>query len=439
MKVRFSILLLTAIACLALGAKYGPGLVRDNGVTGDLQSPRVLVREVAAENPFPAQPPQEAQDDAAYGDYSLNLNPAEQSILDFVDNLGSRLYRLASPGVVNITTQDLYYNWFFEPVPMQGAGSGFLIDDEGYILTNYHVVAVKKTWDLNDLAQNNAKNIMVTLFNGVSLKAEFIGADPYMDVALLKIDPSDRKLEGRMLKPLPIEDNGVRVGQMTFAIGNPFGLHSTISRGIVSALNREITTERGFTIKSLVQTDTAINPGNSGGPLLNAHGKVVGINTLIISPDVGAQGIGFAIPASSALKVVPQLKLYGYVRRPDLGIEGIPLTSRDIVGHHLKNIRRGIVISKVYEDSPAAMIGLKPAQLVGYNRTGRLVARIGDILVAVDGQPVGDMNDLTRILAGLKIGDTVTIRYYRDGKLYEAEVELFADQRSLMARQYRQG
>ncbi|TVQ17663.1 MAG: peptidase S1, partial [Spirochaetaceae bacterium] len=210
-----------------------------------------------------------------------------------------RVFEARNDGVVNISTQRVTLNWFFEPVPEQGqSGSGSIIDQRGYVLTNNHVV-------------RGASEITVTLADGTSLPGEVIGTDPENDLAVLKIDPHGRELT---TIPLGRSDN-LRVGQKVLAIGNPFAIGRTLTTGVVSGLDRSVRADANFVINGLIQTDASINPGNSGGPLLNSRGEMIGVNTMIYSSTGGSIGIGFAVPSETARRIVPDLIEFGAVRR----------------------------------------------------------------------------------------------------------------------------
>ena len=228
-----------------------------------------------------------------------------ESSLDPTEKESVRIYREAAPAVANIVTRTVEYDFFLNAVPMEGAGSGFVIDIDGHILTNYHVV-------------QGAETIEVTLGDQSRYKAKFIGADPRNDIALIQIDS-----RGCKLTPLPLGDSrNLLVGQRVLAIGNPFGFQSTLTTGVVSSLGRTVQTSDTTFIDEAIQTDAAINRGNSGGPLLNSHGDVIGINSAIFSPSGTAAGIGFAIPINTARRVANDLITKGRVRRATLGAEG---------------------------------------------------------------------------------------------------------------------
>jgi S1-C subfamily serine protease len=283
----------------------------------------------------------------------------------------------------------------------RGSGSGFLWDRLGHVVTNHHVVA-------------GATGAMVRLADGRAFAAALVGASPAHDLAVLRIGlGADRP------PPLPLgTSHDLRVGQKVFAIGNPFGLDWTLTTGIVSALNRELPAEGGGVIEGLIQTDAAINPGNSGGPLLDSAGRLIGVNTAIVSPAGASAGIGFAVPVDTVNRVVPQLIATGRFVRPVLGIR---------VEHQLNAalVRRygieGVFVLEVERGSPAARAGLRPARLGG---DGSFAP--GDVIVAVDGRPVARVADLLNALDRFAPGAEVTVTLMRDGRRLDVSVVLEA-------------
>ncbi len=295
-------------------------------------------------------------------------------------------------------------NFWLEVIPREGQGSGFIIDREGYILTNNHVVA-------------NARKITVTMADGTKIPASLVGRDPTSDLAVIKIPPG-------YVDAVAIlgDSDKIRVGQKAIAIGNPFGLSHTLTTGIVSALNRGIMTEDGHQIDSLIQTDAAINPGNSGGPLLNSNGEVMGINSAIYSRSGGYQGIGFAIPSNHARYVATELITSGRVARPWLGITGLSVSPELSEGLRL-SAERGVLIIEVFRGSPAYDAGLQ-----GGTRdviAGGLRFRIGgDIITSIDGHDITGMKEMGRLIDKLRVGQTVVIKIYRNGRPMELNVLL---------------
>jgi S1-C subfamily serine protease len=311
------------------------------------------------------------------------------------------VFHEASPSVVYITSTSLEYrrslfrlNLFEIP---QGAGSGFIWDHDGHIVTNYHVIA-------------GASAIEVTLADHSVWPARFVGGEPDKDLAVVKIDaPSDEQ------KPLPIgTSSDLLVGQKVFAIGNPFGLDQTLTTGVVSALGREISSLTGRPIRDVIQTDAAINPGNSGGPLLDSAGRLIGVNTQIASPSGASVGIGFAVPVDIVNRVVPQIIRHGRVIRPGLGIQAVP----DSVARRLDI--SGVLIADVQRGSAAEEAGLRGTLLT---QRGQL-RQLGDIITKINDQPISNLYDLLDALEKQKVGDRVHITYKREGREQEATVRL---------------
>ncbi len=297
--------------------------------------------------------------------------------------------------VVNIATTTLGMNFWMEVIPRQGQGSGFIIDQKGYILTNNHVVA-------------KAQKIVVTMANGKKVQASLVGRDPTSDLAIIKV-PAEKVQAVATLG----DSDRIRPGQKAIAIGNPFGLSHTLTTGVVSALKRSIRTQEGIQIDNLIQTDAAINPGNSGGPLLNSNGEVIGINTAIFSLTGGYQGIGFAIPINLAKDIATQLITSGRVARPWLGISGISITE-DLAEQIGLDVNQGILVVEVIRGSPAHEAGLRE----GNQRAiiGRLRVRLGgDIITAIDGKRVSSMEALLRHVDDFKVGQTITLDIVRGG------------------------
>jgi len=328
--------------------------------------------------------------------------------LDSTETENVRIYKEAAPAVANIVTRALEYDFFYGAVPTEGAGSGFLIDTDGHILTNNHVV-------------DGAQTIEVT-FGGTDqtrYKAKFIGADTRNDIALLKIDLGSHKLT-----PLTLGDSAsLQVGQRVLAIGNPFGqFSSTLTTGVVSALGRTVQTSETTLIDQAIQTDAAINRGNSGGPLLNSHGEVIGVNSAIFSPTETSLGIGFAIPINTARRVAEDLISTGHVQQATIGLDGRALWPELANALNLST-SQGILIERVAPNGPAAQAGIH-----GGTRTvlaGLQQLRIGgDVLVAIDGTRVTSTPDLTLLLNRHRPGDTVTATILRDGKQMNVQVKL---------------
>src|SRR6202522_1902238 len=310
--------------------------------------------------------------------------------LDPTENENVRIYRDASPSVANIVTRTVQYDFFYNPVPVEGAGSGFVIDTDGHILTNFHVV-------------QGAQTIEVTLGDQTRYKAKLIGADTRNDIALIQIDT-----KGKKLTPLPLGDSrNLLVGQRALAIGNPFGFSSSLTTGIVSSLGRTVQTSESTFIDEAIQTDAAINRGNSGGPLLNSRGEVIGINSAIYAPTGTTAGIGFAIPINTARRAAEDLISTGHVRHASLGAEGRAIWPNLADALHL-GVQQGILIERVVPGGPAAQAGIR-----GGTRSvlaGLQELRIGgDVLVAVNGKELTSQMDLNLLLNREWPGDTVTL------------------------------
>jgi S1-C subfamily serine protease len=308
--------------------------------------------------------------------------------------------------VANIVTRTLEYDVFFEPVAVNGAGSGFLFDPRGYILTNYHVI-------------QGAQVIDVTLGDRTRYTARVVGGDERNDVALIRIDAP----AGKRLPVLTMGDSdALQVGQSVLAIGNPFGFESTLTTGVVSALRRTVQTSPQTFIDGAVQTDAAINQGNSGGPLLNTRGEVIGINSAIYTPSGATAGIGFAIPINTARQIAQDLITEGRVRRATLGVAARAFGPgvADALG---LPVQRGLLIENVQPNSAAQAAGLR-----GGNRTVivgmRRVTIGGDLLVEIDGQPINEDFDLTLALNRKRPGDAVTLGIYRGAQRMEVKATL---------------
>jgi S1-C subfamily serine protease len=321
------------------------------------------------------------------------------------EQINVRVYRQASPAVANIATRTVEYDFFMDPVPVEGAGSGFVIDPRGYILTNFHVV-------------EQAQSIEVVLGDQTRFPAKFIGADQRNDVALLKIDP-----KGRALVALPLGDSStLQVGQRVLAIGNPFRFQSTLTTGVVSALGRTVQTSDRTFIDEAIQTDAAINRGNSGGPLINSHGEAIGINSAIYTPSGTTAGIGFAIPINTAKLIAHDLITEGRVRRAFLGVEVLPVS--DWLAQALDlPVQDGLLIERARPGSPADRAGLRGGDRVAIAGMQKLLVG-GDVIVSIDGQNVASQLDMNRILNRKRPGDSVRVVIYRGGKKMDLPVTL---------------
>jgi S1-C subfamily serine protease len=315
------------------------------------------------------------------------LDPDEQNNID--------VYHRAIPSVVNITSKTMAYDFFYGPVPEEGQGSGFIIDKEGHILTNYHVVG-------------ESAQLEVTLHNKKTYKATVIGRDRAHDLAVIQIKATD------VVPAVLGESKNLQVGQKVFAIGNPFGLAGTMTRGIISSL-RPIRSPEGAYMEEAIQTDAAINPGNSGGPLLNSHGEVIGINSMIATGGSNqSAGIGFAIPINTAKAVLNDLITLGTVRRPSLGIVSLPI-GPELAQELGLPANYGILIVRVVQGGAADRAGLHGGNERAYLGATPIMVG-GDLIVAIDKDPIGDQQDLANSMNKHRAGDSVTVTIYRGRK-----------------------
>lgn len=321
------------------------------------------------------------------------------------------VYEKCNEAVVNITTQVMGINWFLEPVVQDGgSGSGSIIDERGYVVTNVHVIS-------------KASRINISLADGTSYPGTVVGQDIESDIAVLKFDPP----ENTRLKTISFGDSTtLKVGQKVIAIGNPFALERTMTTGIISGLGRPIQESTNVIIRNMIQTDAAINPGNSGGPLLDTRGRMVGINTMIISNSGSSAGVGFAVPVSTAQRVVSDLLRYGKVRRGTIQITPVQMTS-SIAQYAGIGINYGILVSQVKEGSGAEKGGIKGgtrAVQYGSRFNPTTIYLGGDIITGIDGIDIRTYADYTSALEAKRPNDTVTVSVYRDGKTVNLKVVL---------------
>ncbi len=306
-----------------------------------------------------------------------------------------RLFEDAAPSVVFITTatlQESFWSFDITEIP-KGSGTGFMWDDQGHIVTNYHVI-------------EGSERFYVSLSDQSSYEAKLVGVEPSKDLAVLKIN--DRSVQ---FKSLPVgRSNNLKVGQSVYAIGNPFGFDQTLTSGVISALGREITAKNGRKIYDVIQTDAAINPGNSGGPLLNSSGELIGVNTAIYSPSGAYSGIGFSIPVDVVKQVVPDLIEFGVVRKPLLGVTFVN-------DRYFRE--KGAMIHSVLKDSPASRVGLQ-----GIKRTRYGNALYGDIIKYIDDKEINTSVDLMEVLEQYNPKDKVKLGVKREGKLIEVDLIL---------------
>jgi len=315
-----------------------------------------------------------------------------------------QIYKAVSPAVVNITSTTIQYDFFFNVFPSQGSGSGFLIDDKGDILTNYHVIS-------------GARKVEVTLPDGSRHRADLVGRDRASDLAVIKI--TDRK--GLPSVSLGNSEN-LQVGQKVLAIGNPFGeFQGTLTTGVISSLRRSIRDDEGRVLEDLIQTDAAINPGNSGGPLLNSRGEVIGINSAIFGPGTNV-GIGFAIPINDAKAILADLLKEGRVRRAFLGAQTEEFAP-SIAGLLNLPASQGLLVARLTRGGPADEAGIQPGRSLVLIGNQEFVIG-GDLLVEVDGTPLANSRDLTRYIEKKKPGDIVRFTLFRGTKRMMVDVKL---------------
>lgn len=325
----------------------------------------------------------------------LQLTEASAApIFDAEEQNNIAVYKRVLPSVVNITSRQVVFNFFYGVVPQEGQGSGFILDRSGHILTNNHVI------------DNANRGIQVMLSNKKTYSAQLVGADRVHDLALLKINAPN-------LEPVVLANSSdLAVGQKVFAIGNPFGLAGTMTRGIISSI-RSIRNGDNPPIEDAIQTDAAINPGNSGGPLLNSQGEVIGINTMIATHGAEqSSGVGFAIPVNTAKAVLGDLTRYGRVKRPSLGVVSFPVAP-DLAGQMGLGDVSGLLIQEVVPGGAAARAGLRGGTERAY--VGNTPITIGgDLIVAIDGHSVANTQDVSAIMDKHQAGDTVSVTILRN-------------------------
>jgi S1-C subfamily serine protease len=323
------------------------------------------------------------------------LDPEEQNNID--------VYHRVIPAVVNITSKTVAYDFFWGAVPQEGQGSGFIIDKDGHVLTNYHVVG-------------DAQQVDVTLHNKKTYRATVIGRDRAHDLAVVQIKAPE------VVPAVLGESKNLQVGQKVFAIGNPFGLSGTMTRGIISSL-RPIRSPEGAYIEEAIQTDAAINPGNSGGPLLNSHGEVIGINSMIATGGSNqSAGIGFAIPINTAKAVLNDLITLGSVRRPSLGIVSLPI-GPELAQEIGLPANYGVLIIRVVPGGAADQAGLKGGNERAYLGATPIMIG-GDLIVAIDNDQIGDQQDLANAMNKHRSGDRVFVTVFRGSRKMKVPVTL---------------
>lgn len=311
------------------------------------------------------------------------------------------VYKTLSPGVAFITSTSYQQDYFGEVQEGKGSGSGSVIDNQGHILTNYHVI-------------EGAQKLTVSLGGDKVYPAKYVGGDPDTDLAIIKIEPPK---EGLTVVSIGDSDK-LSVGQKVLAIGNPFGLDRTLTTGVISGLQRPIRARNNRPIEGAIQTDASINPGNSGGPLLDKYGRMIGINSQILSPAGGSVGVGFAIPVSIAKRIIPQLIQFGEVRRANLGIDGVSVEKLHEQGLNLP-LDNGLLVRSVRPGTSTQIAGIR-----GLSRDVDGDVVLGDIITTIDGEKINDLDDIYRYLDKKQIGDTVQVAVYRNGKTLTVPVKL---------------
>jgi S1-C subfamily serine protease len=341
----------------------------------------------------------------------VSQNPAaliDELGRDFAERRVMDVYQQVSPAVVNVTTQVLRRGFFFEIIPEEGAGSGFVLDKEGHILTNYHVI-------------REAQQVEVIFMDETTLPAHIIGADPRNDIAVLQVDAPPE-----LLAPVELgQSAGLQVGQRAIVIGNPFGqFGGTLTVGVISALNRTLQSQDQGEMSGIIQTDAAINRGNSGGPILDSAGKVIGMNTAIFSPSGDNVGVGFAVPVDTIRRVFPELLTLGRYRHPWLGIRYAYPLSPGLANMLELPVEQGLLLVELQRQGPLDVAGAHGAQSEAIVGNQRMFVG-GDILTAVDGQPITTPEELQTLLeVNYVVGDNVTTTILRDGQEKQVTVTL---------------
>jgi S1-C subfamily serine protease len=340
----------------------------------------------------------------------LVISEASVQAQSFEDQVMA-VFERAGPGVVNITRRSISYDFFSRPVPQEGSGSGFVYDAKGHIVTNFHVI-------------EGARELHVTFHDETRVPASVVGYDPSNDLAVIKAD-----VGAGVLDVIPMGDSDeLKVGRFVVAIGNPFGLQQTLTTGVVSSLGRVIQSPDGRFIGEIIQTDAAINPGNSGGPLLDLRGRVVGLNSAIISPSRASAGIGFAIPANTLKRVVPELIARGRYPHPWLGVSLMDISSNLAATLNRNGVRTpgggGVLVADVVRRGPAEVAGIRGPQRMGL--LGNLRIPLGaDYVLAIGDTPIRTRQDLTVLLETRhRVGDVVDVSLWRDGNVIQVPVEL---------------
>ncbi len=391
MSERFRCMILVALAAGVGGCE----VVAEPPASTVLEAP-------AAESIAPAAVPAAPLPEAA---------PAPAPQANILEEQVMRVFENSGPGVVNITSRSISFDFFLRAMPQEGSGSGFVYDNRGHIVTNFHVI-------------EGAAELHVTFFDETRVPAEVVGVDPSNDLAVIKVDVAPE-----LLRVIPLGDSDhLKVGRFVVAIGNPFGLQQTLTTGVVSSLGRVIEGPDGRFIGEIIQTDAAVNPGNSGGPLLDLDGRVVGVNSAIISPSGASAGIGFAIPVGTLKRVVPELIARGRYAHPWLGVELFNVSGNLAALLNRAGVRTpgggGVMVAGLSTRGPAARGGIRGPSEVGL--LGNLRVPIGaDYILALDGEPVTTDRDITVLLETKhRVGDRVKATIWRDGQVLDVEIVL---------------
>ena len=380
------------------------------GIGSRLPGPIAKISDLRA--PIPANT------DAQAASESFNFSPgnahkAEPVSYDAEEKTNITVYDNTNRAVVNISTEVIAYDWFFDAVPQQkGSGSGSIIDEEGYILTNYHVI-------------RDANRVIVRLYNDKEYEGKVVGIDAENDLALVYFDPQGEKLPTIALG----DSSSLKVGQKVLAIGNPFAFERTLTTGTISGLGRPIRNENGLIMQNMIQTDAAINPGNSGGPLLNTKGQMIGVNTMIYSPSGGSVGIGFAVPIDTAKRVLPDLKKYGYVRRGEIDADLVSLFPA-LVRYANLPIRSGLLVSGVKRGGEADKAGLRGGTRDNALRISNHIIYLGgDIIIEINKHPIANAGDYYAAMERSRPGESVELTIIRGMQKLTLTTKLIQRQR----------
>lgn len=324
-----------------------------------------------------------------------------------------KVFKEASPMVVSVDSTQRVHDFFSmssHEVPA-GSGSGFVWDNQGHVVTNFHVIRN---------AQRRSTKISVTTKDGQELSAEIVGVEPKKDIAVLRVPKLAQKFNGFSTKVS--NSKQLQVGQKVLAIGNPFGFEHTLTQGVVSATNRSMPSVlHDIKIRNMIQTDASINPGNSGGPLIDSSGRLIGMNTAIISGSGSSSGVGFAVPSNTIKRVVKQIIQYGEVVQPGIGIEPLDSFQMQMLSRYGHNVKKGVVIKAVVPGSPAEKMGLK-----GLEIDRRHGVKLGDVITHVDQKPVDTFDDLYYELSEKTIGEKVELSFIRNQKTKTKVIQLAA-------------